>query len=178
MNLIIQHQGDHRWHQRNMATLRFSLIQSSQVVQFIYYGHYFGQLCGHDPNRASRENRVSRFAVTIIPVLPLSVLLPFLQLAAFFFYFSYWSHWSIAHIGVVRYFLLCGLCSINMWFSTLENYRLVVLNLGIPGGDFKNINAWVSVPESLISSVWVVWADELPPSIPHIHLLGAHMNQV
>lgn len=41
-----------------------------------------------------------------------------------------------------------------MWFSTVENYQLLVLNLGIPWGDFKNINAWVSISESLISWVW------------------------
>ena len=110
-----------------MVTFSFSLTQPSQVVQFIYNHHYFGQLCGHDPNRTSRENGVSRLAVILVPFLSV---LPFSSFTGGLLSLV---HPAGSHLGNVgsyclsdfamdRYFLLYGLCFINtlMIFSYKE----------------------------------------------------------
>lgn len=45
------------------------LNAASQVVQFVYYTHDFGQLCVHDPKGTCGQSRVSRFALVLVPLL-------------------------------------------------------------------------------------------------------------
>lgn len=110
-----------------MVTFSFSLTRPSQVVQFIYNHHYFGQLCGHDPNRTSGENGVSRFAVILVPFLPV------LSFSSFTGWLLSLIHPAGSHLGNVesyclsdfatdKYLLLYGLCFINtrMIFSFKE----------------------------------------------------------
>lgn len=113
MNVIIQRQADHHCHQGNMVSQLFLNI-ASQMVQFIYYSHYFGQLCVHDPERPSRETGVSRFAVILVP--SFFVLFSSFTWWLFFFYLS--CYVSFGWCGFLLTIWLCnGHRPSSLWTS-------------------------------------------------------------